>query len=188
MLDQDKYNQKITQAVKDWILTTIIGFNFCPFAKREFDRETIHYELVDERAREEQLFALVHEFERLDRHPEIETTIVILPKGLESFFDYLDFLELANELLADQEYEGTYQLASFHPDYCFGDAHQDDPANFTNRSPYPLIHIIREASLERVLAKYPDPESIPEKNIELAQNKGTQVFLDILESIKRKNQ
>lgn len=187
MLDQDKFNENIINAVKDWILVTIIGFNFCPFAKREFDRETIHYELVDEKSTEEQLYSLANEFVRLDNNPDIETTIVIYPVGLESFFDYLDFLEMANELLVEQGYEGKYQLASFHPDYCFGDSHQDDPANFTNRSPYPLIHIIREESLERVLSKYPDPESIPESNIELAQEKGTKVFLDILENIKKKH-
>ena len=187
MLDQDKLNDKIIDAVKDWILITIIGFNFCPFAKREFDRESIHFEVVDDKNTEEQLHALANEMARLDDNPEIETSIVIYPIGLESFFDYLDFLEFANDLLIEQGYEGTYQLASFHPDYCFEDASQDDAANFTNRSPYPLIHIIREKSLEAVLEKYPNPENIPLKNIQLAQEKGAQIFSDILSDIKDKH-
>ena len=103
------------------------------------------------------------------KNPDVETVIVIYPTGLESFFDYLDFLETANELLIEEGYEGTYQLASFHPDYCFDEVKQDDPSNYTNRSPYPILHILREASLERVLQSYKEPESIPENNINLAR-------------------
>ena len=171
---------QIISSVKYWLENTIIKFNFCPFAKREFDRGSIHYELVDDGNPEEQLHAMVNEFHRLDQNDAIETTILILPVGLESFFDYLDFLEIANDLLIEEAYEGTYQLASFHPDYCFDDAVHDDPANFTNRSPYPLIHILREASLEKVLAKYPEPELIPEKNIEVARQSGKDVFEAVL--------
>jgi len=171
---------KIVESVKYWLEKTIIGFNFCPFAKREFLNESIHYEVVDESNTQEQIFALSHELKRLDENPGIETTLFILPVGLESFFDYLDFLQLANDLNTDLGYEGVYQLASFHPDYCFADAQQDDPANYTNRSPLPIIHIIREASLEKVLAHYPHPEEIPYRNINLAEEKGIQVFEDIL--------
>ena len=78
----------------------------------------------------------------------------------------VDFLAVAEALLVEQGYEGTYQLASFHPDYCFDGAEQDDPANFTNRSPWPMLHLLREAGLEHALAHYPDPEAIPERNIE----------------------
>lgn len=179
----------IINSVKYWIEKTIIGFNFCPFAKREFDNDKIHYEVVDDGNVAEQLHALVNEFQRLNNNESVETTIIIYLIGLESFFDYLDFLEVANQLLADEGYEGVYQLASFHPDYCFSDVKQDDPSNYTNRSPYPVIHIIREASLERVLAKYPNPELIPLKNIELARLKG-EAFLEAIltESKKSKNE
>ncbi len=175
---------KIVDSVKYWLENTIIGFNFCPFAKKEFVNQSIHYEVVDEANTQEQLFALSHELKRLDEHPEIETILVILPIALESFFDYLDFLELANNLNTELGYEGIYQLASFHPDYCFADAQQNDPANYTNRSPVPIIHIIREASVEKVLAHYPDPEKIPVRNISLAEEKGIQVFEDILKGCK----
>lgn len=176
---------KIIESVKYWLEQTIIGFNFCPFAKKEFVNESIHYELVDESNTQEQLLALSHELKRLDEQPETETTLFILPVGLESFFDYLDFLELANELNTELGYEGIYQLASFHPDYCFADAQQNDPANYTNRSPVPIIHIIREASLERVLTHYPDPEDIPVRNIRVAEEKGAQVFVDILKASQK---
>jgi|GEM_PF-39947 len=174
----------IIAAVKYWIEKTIIGYNFCPFAKREFDNQRIHFELVDDANPEEQLHSMVNEFKRLDNQRDIETTVIILPVGLESFFDYLDFLEIANDLLVEEGYEGTYQLASFHPDYCFGDSKQDDAANFTNRSPYPLLHILREESLELVLEKYPNPESIPERNIEIAREAGAEIFEDILAQSK----
>lgn len=171
---------KVAESVKYWLKNTIIGFNFCPFAKKEFVNESIHYEVVDESNTQEQLFAFSHELKRLVESPEIETTLFILPVGLESFFDYLDFLELANDLNTELGYEGVYQLASFHPDYCFADAEQNAPSNYTNRSPFPVIHIIREASLERVLNDYPDPEAIPVRNINLVEEKGVQVFRDIL--------
>ena len=89
-----------------------------------------------------------------------------------SFDDYLDFLELAEALLLEQDYEGIYQLASFHPDYCFEGAKQDDPANYTNRSPYPMLHLLRESSIELALASYPHPENIPQKNIKSLRELG----------------
>lgn len=173
-------------STKNWLEKIIIQFNFCPFAKKEFVTGSIHYEHIDERDVEEQLAALVYEFERLDNNPEIETTLVVLPIGQESFFDYLDLLELANRLLVQMNYEGVYQLASFHPDYCFDGVVQTDPSNYTNRSPYPIIHIIREESLQRALEKYPDPENIPDRNVELAMQTGTQVFQKLLLECKAK--
>lgn len=170
----------IIESVKYWIEKTIIGFNFCPFAKQEFESGRIHYEVVDESSTQEQLLALINEFHRLDEHTDIETTIVIYPMGLEDYFAYLDFLEIANDLLIKEGYEGIYQLASFHPDYCFADVTQNDPSNYTNRSPYPALHIIREESLERALAKYPNPQSIPKNNIELTRKLGARPFATIL--------
>jgi uncharacterized protein len=175
------------ESVKHWLDKTIIGFNFCPFAKREFVNESIHYEVVDERNPQEQLHAIINECIRLDKNSDIETTLVILPVGLESYYDYLDLLEVANELLYEEGYEGIYQLASFHPDYCFEDVKYDDASNFTNRSPLPVIHIIREKSLELVLSKYPDPENIPLRNIKIARESGAKVFEKILDESKHQN-
>ncbi|WP_444996676.1 DUF1415 domain-containing protein [Aliikangiella sp. IMCC44359] len=175
---------ELIHSVKYWIEKTIIGYNFCPFAKKEFESQRIHYEVVSDYNKEEQLHALVNELQRLDANSDIETTIIILPVGLESFFDYLGFLDIANQLLCEQNYEGTYQLASFHPDYCFENAKQEDAENYTNRSPYPLIHILREKTLEKVLSKYPEPEKIPQKNIQVARQNGKTPFLNILQESK----
>ena len=109
----------------------------------------------------------------LDTHQDTETTLVIFPDTLKNFFDYLEMLEACNDLLCAEGYEGTYQLASFHPEYYFEGEAPDDASHYTNRSPYPIIHIIREDSLERVLKQYKDPEQIPQNNIEKMRELGS---------------
>jgi len=130
------------------------------------------------------LEALVEEMALLDSDTAIETSLLIFTQSVIEFDSFLDCIELANALLIEQGYEGVYQLASFHPDYCFEGEQDNDPANFTNRSPYPMLHLIREASIERALQHYPDPESIPERNIELARSKGLATMRLLLESCK----
>lgn len=103
-----------------------------------------------------------------------------MPKGFADFEDYLDLLDMANELLHMQELEGVFQLASFHPEYCFEGQLKHDPANFTNRSPYPMLHLLREASIEKALEFVDDPDAIPERNVELAREKGIDVFKKVL--------
>ncbi|NOQ79107.1 MAG: DUF1415 family protein, partial [Gammaproteobacteria bacterium] len=127
---------------------------------------------------------LVLECERLDQQPEIETTLFILSQLGQDFNDYLDFLDIANQLLIDQGYESVYQLASFHPDYCFEQSDEDDAANYTNRSPYPTLHIIREKSLAKALQSYPDPELIPERNVEYCQSLGLKKMQEMLKHCK----
>ena len=165
---------------KNWLNTFIIKHTICPFAKREYDRDSIHYELITSEAIEDQLQALIQSCAALENNSEIETSLLIYPKGLNDFDDYLDFLAIASDLLDKQGYEGIFQLASFHPDYCFDGVDSDDASNYTNRSPYPTLHIIREASLERVLENYPDPESIPQRNIEYTRELGIDVLKKIL--------
>lgn len=152
-------------ATRRWVETFVVAHEVCPFAGRERERDSIRYVEVEAADLEAALLALIEECRRLDRDPTIETTLLVLTDGLEDFEDYLDALSIAEALLADQGYEGIYQLASFHPDYCFEDAEPDDPANFTNRSPWPMLHLLREAGLERALAHYADPEGIPARNI-----------------------
>lgn len=159
-------------ATRQWVETFVVARNICPFAGREVARDTIRYVVQDASDWEPALLALVAECERLDETPGIETTLLVLTPGLSSFDDYLDFLEIAEALLVDQGYEGIYQLASFHPDYCFADAESEDPANFTNRSPLPMLHLLREAGLEQALAHYPDPEAIPERNMAALREEG----------------
>ncbi|MCU7837004.1 MAG: DUF1415 domain-containing protein [gamma proteobacterium symbiont of Taylorina sp.] len=171
-------SQTIIKQTQCWLDNFIIALNICPFAKKERDKGSIRF-FVDESVEVSQaLENLILECERLDTDKEIETTLIILSQISQDFNDYLDFLEIANQLLMTQNYEGTYQLASFHPHYVLADGSEfsnnaeDDPANYTNRSPYPMLHIIREESLEKALENYPQPELIPERNIQLCRKMG----------------
>lgn len=177
----------IEQATRAWVDKVIVGFNFCPFAKREVVRNSIRYKTValpknGKDAFFDALDMLKHEFEYLDQHESTETTLLIFSELLADFDRFLDFLYFAEKCLIDEGYEGIYQLAHFHPQYCFEGEAYDDPANYTNRSPYPTLHIIREATMEQVLSRIDHPEEIPERNIELARDYGNQKLAAILHS------
>ena len=168
-----------TNAIKQteqWIETIVIGLNFCPFAKREIRRNAVRYVLIESSEIADVLTQLMDECAFLDNNPDTETTLIILPTGFDDFMDYLDLTELAENLLAEQDYEGVYQVASFHPDYCFADADSDDAANYTNRSPYPMLHLLREASLDTAIDNFPDIDSIPETNMQKARSLGADYF------------
>ncbi len=161
---------------QQWIEAVVVGLNFCPFAKRELRKNAVRFVLNESGDMQGTLEQLMAECAFLDGHPEIETTLLIVPNGFEDFLYYLELTELAEDLLAEQGYEGVYQVASFHPEYCFADADADDAANYTNRSPYPMLHVLREASLDRAIDHYPDIDSIPENNIQKARSLGTSYF------------
>jgi len=164
-----------------WVKSVIVGYNFCPFAYREVERGSIRYRVVQSNPIELCLETMVVEYDHLDSFPETETTLVIFPEIFAKFEDFTRFIDLAEALLRDLGYEGEYQLASFHPEYQFADAPADDPANYTNRSPYPTLHIIREASIEKAVAGISNPEQIPERNIEVARDLGSEVLQGILD-------
>lgn len=155
-----------------WLETVVIAHNFCPFAQGELIKQRILFETVDHHDIETCLEAVILACEHLDENPKVETTLLILPNGFERFDDYLDLLEIADRLLEARRYDGVYQLASFHPDYCFDEAPPDDPANYTNRSPYPMLHLLREATIEHVLENIDEPASIPRNNIDRAHSIG----------------
>ena len=169
MTDQD-----IINATQNWLNSFIIAFNICPFARREQQRNSIRYRVAHSENVEDALQTLIEECVYLDTHAKTETTLLIFPKLFEDFENYLDMLVIAEQLLVTHHYEGIYQLASFHPNYRFETDIDDaeDPANYTNRSPFPMLHIIREASIERAVANYPDPENIPSRNIKLTRELG----------------
>ena len=167
---------------KNWVSNVIVKYNICPFARREVERGSIRYVVASEQAKDKILASLIEECLFLDKHSETETTLFIIPAGLEGFYDFLDLVDLANDLLIDQGYEGVYQLANFHPDYCFADELQSAPSNYTNRSPYPTLHIIRETSMELAIANHPDVDAIPERNIEFTNKKGNDFFAKLLSS------
>ncbi len=177
----------VVLATKQWLDEIIIGLNFCPFAKKEFVNNTINYHLSSKEQAKSALAELIEQCLYLQQHDELETTLVIYQDGFRSFERYLDLVDYANDLLIDSGFEGVFQLASMHPEYCFADVDYDDASNFTNRSPYPIIHIIREASMARVLSVYKNPEQIPEDNIALAEKKGSNFFQEVLHRIHQEH-
>ena len=172
---------------KLWLEEVIIGFNFCPFAKKEFVNNTIDYHVCSQRKIDTALGSIIERCHYLEQNENIETSLIIFSLGFRDFNQYLDLVDYGNQLLVDAGFEGVFQLASFHPDYCFAGEDYDDAANFTNRSPLPTIHIIREASLAKVLSVYKNPEEIPENNIALARTKGKSFFTDLLANIHHKH-
>jgi len=171
---------KYEQAMQHWVESLIVKYNICPFARQEVERQSIRYAVSSEHRPADVLRCLIEECAYLDAHHETATTLFILPQGFEGFYDYLKLVDQAEDLLQMQGYEGIYQLASFHPDYCFEGEPQQDPANYTNRSPYPALHILREESLTQALADYDTPEAIPERNIAFARRKSSAFFERLL--------
>ena len=151
----------------DWLDRFVIGLGLCPFAKAVQVKQQIRYRVTDA-ARPSDLLAVLDEELRAlaSEAPErVDTTLLIHPNVLNGFLDYNDFLNEADDKLSELELDGELQIASFHPDYCFAGAADDDPANFTNRSPYPMLHLLREASVSRAVAAFPDASAIFERNI-----------------------
>ena len=159
---------RITAEVQRWLDQVVIGLNLCPFAAEPQRQRQIRIYVSPAGDRGDLLLELQRELRNLAEvtPQELETTLVVVPNMLEAFDDYNDFLELADLLLEQFGWEGAFQVASFHPHYCFADAETDDPGNLTNQSPYPILHLLREASIEAALAHYSHPELIPERNVE----------------------
>lgn len=155
----------------NWIKDVVIGCNFCPFAAKPMQQKTIRYIVSRESDPELCMDLLREELEYLDEHEETETSFIIFPESFAALDDYLDLAEEADEL-ADEDYEGVYQIASFHPLYQFGGAPANDPANYTNRSVFPMLHILREESITNALKHFPNPDKIPDDNIAYARAKG----------------
>ena len=170
---------QIIDRTKKWIIDVVIGCNFCPFAANVVKQKTIFYKVEENKEVETCLASFVLEMGRLDNDPAIETSFLIFPNAFQQFDDYLDLVSLAEKLLKRKSYEGVYQVASFHPLYLFANSDESDPANYTNRSIYPMLQLLREESIDKALANYKDPESIPARNINFAKEKGL-VYMKML--------
>jgi len=176
--------EQIITASKAWVEQIIIGLNFCPFAKKEMVNNAIYYHVSTHKKLKEALIEVIEQCHFLKNNPSLETSLIVYSQSFKDFNQYLDLVDYANGLLIEQGFEGEFQLASFHPEYCFADADFDDAANFTNRSPYPMLHLIREQSMAKVLATYKNPQAIPDNNITLARAKGSDYFKQVLMQIK----
>ncbi len=160
-------DEQIIADVSQWLDEVVIGLNLCPFAARPRQEKRVRICVSHATTDEALLDDLQNELERLsDASPkEIETTLLAIPDMLADYEDYNQFLDLVDLWLEQFGWEGDLQVASFHPDYQFADTEPDDAGNLTNRSPWPLLHLIREDSLEQALEHFPDVDGIPERNI-----------------------
>lgn len=157
-----------------WVEKAVIGLNLCPFAKAVVAKQQVRMVLSDATTPEALLEQLGEELLLLRDTPaeQIDTTLLVHPDVLQDFLDYNDFLENADALVESLDLEGVLQVASFHPDYQFADSAPDDIENHTNRSPFPTLHLLREDSIDRAVAAYPDPDVIVQRNIDTLQALG----------------
>ncbi|MCP4486660.1 MAG: DUF1415 domain-containing protein [Gammaproteobacteria bacterium] len=176
------HDEKMVQPVRQWVEALIVGMNLCPFAKREMVNNRVRFATTTSTTKEQLLIALQAELNLLNTDSSVETTLLIHSGVLQDFYDYNQFLNYADSLLVEMGLEGIYQIASFHPDYQFDGTNPDDVENYTNRSPYPMLHLIREASLERVIANYPEVDQIPGRNIALMNDLGQDKLQTLLKS------
>ena len=157
-----------------WVDRAVIGLNLCPFAKAPQVKGLVRY--VESEANDPAglLADLVAELQHLANEPadQVETTLLVHPQVLTDFEDFNDFLGAAEDAVAELDLEGVIQVASFHPDYCFADAMSDDITNATNRSPFPTLHLIREDSIDRAVAAFPEAETIFEANMATMEKLG----------------
>jgi hypothetical protein len=153
--------------MQTWLQKAVIGLNLCPFAQAVHIKNQIRYQVSSATTEEQLLRDLIAELQFLVKaDPDaVDTTLLIHPEVLNDFLEYNDFLEIAEAALLELELEGVIQIASFHPRYQFAGTEVDDISNYTNRSPYPALHLLREESVTRAVDSHPDIDSIPEKNI-----------------------
>ena len=153
-------------ATRRWVEKAVIGLNLCPFAKAVYVKDQVRFAFSDATTPGQLLEQLGEELLLLRDTPaeQVDTTLLVHPQVLQDFLDYNDFLEQADALVEVLELDGELQVASFHPDYQFADSGPDDIENYSNRAPYPTLHLLREDSVSRAVDAYPDPDSIIERN------------------------
>lgn len=161
-------NGQYIKATKNWLENFVIKHNLCPFAAKPFNAKQIRYVCCHVTDENELANILIEEMLLLkDANPqEIETSIIIAPLMLADFLDYNQFLDVVDSIIDELGVEGIIQVASFHPDYQFADLDKDDVRNYTNRSPYPMFHLIREDSIEKA-REMMDVEAIPDRNMDV---------------------
>ena len=164
-----------------WVDQAVIGLNLCPFAKAVQVKNQVRYVVSETTDEEALLEQLREEMDRLvaTDPSEVDTTLLIHPWVLTDFTDFNDFLGLADEVLEDLGYEGVLQVASFHPQYQFEGTDPDDVSNATNRSPYPTLHLLREESVDKAVAAFPNAETIFEKNIRTMEELGADGWAEL---------
>ena len=182
-------NADIETQMRAWIASFVVGMNLCPFARQPVEGGRVKIVVSEARDNEALLEALQSQLEWLDAQPpaSTETTLIVIPHMLGDFLDFNDFLDLADALLEEFGWVGQFQFATFHPNYQFAGTLPGDAENYTNRAPWPTLQLLREDSLEAVLANYPDPEQIPERNIDAMEELGSAKLADLLQECRDKS-
>jgi len=171
-------------ATREWLIHVVIGLDLCPFAAAVHRQGELVIEAIEADS-EGSLSVLIETLQRMHATESPESVILVLPDHFASFDYYVDFIARAEKALAAQGYKGEFQLASFHPDYCFADADSDDPANYTNRSPYPLLHVLRESSVARAIESHRgDTLDIPQRNQRITRELGLQKMQQLVAACK----
>ncbi|MET1076810.1 MAG: DUF1415 domain-containing protein [Pseudomonas sp.] len=170
-----------------WVDRAVIGLNLCPFAKAVQVKGQVRYVLCEASEPEALLEALCQELTALaeGQAEQVDTTLLVHPGALNDFLDFNDFLEVADAAVEELGYAGLLQVASFHPQFQFADTEPDDIGNATNRSPYPTLHILREASIDRAVAAFPEAEVIFEANIQTLEKLGPQGWAELQAQCRR---
>lgn len=174
-------SKHIRTQTQQWLEDVVITLGFCPFAKQELVNDRIRFSVTDAQDEGDLLQALETECRYLQDHPETATALLIHPHALAEFDDYNQFLLLADNLLVMLKLDGIFQIASFHPDYRFADTTKDAAENYTNRSPYPMLHLLRENDVEQAIVHYPDVDEIPQRNITKTRKLGAAVMQQLLD-------
>jgi uncharacterized protein len=165
-------NQQVITQTQNWIRNVVIGLNLCPFAAHVVKQESVRYIVENSTDTATVLSNLIEECKVLDNDENIATSFIIFPETYTNFYDYLDLVAIAESLLHKEGFVGVYQLASFHPEYSFATSTTNDAADYTNRSIYPMLHLLRESSIDKALENYSNPDDIPERNIKFTREKG----------------
>ena len=180
-------NERAIARVRAWIERFVVDLNLCPFARPVVSTDALRIVACESASPEAIATLLITEFDLLSQSSEsdIATSVLVFPEGLEDFDDYLGFLDDAQTLLEELGLGGEIQIASFHPDYRFEGEPVDAVSHFTNRAPYPLIHLLRETLVTNALDAYPNPEGIPERNIQTLERLGLAGIESLLNSLDR---
>jgi hypothetical protein len=173
---------QIETDVRRWLERAVIGLNLCPFAKAVYVKDQVRIVISDASTERALLEELGEELALLRDTPaeQVDTTLLVHPQVLGDFLDYNDFLGDADALVEAMDLDGVLQVASFHPQYQFAGSQPDDADNLTNRAPYPILHLLREASIDRAVAAYPDPDAIIARNIATVRELGVEGWSKLL--------
>ncbi len=165
---------RVLTATRQWLEIAVIGLNLCPFAKAVYVRQQIRYVVSNAASPAELRNELRQELHFLSEvsADQIDTTLLIVPDMLSDFLAFNDFLLSADRMVAKLDLEGILQIASFHPRYQFSDCEPDDIDNVTNRSPYPILHLLRESSIDRAVGAFPDAAAIVSRNVATVRRLG----------------